>query len=804
MHPAPPISATAAPAPTLKKTGTKRSAPQGSPHVCNDCHRQYSRPEHLARHIQTHTLGKRFPCPVCGKAFARTDLLRRHTQNHQNNDGTKKRRTGSAAANTGRDDDLHAQFTDFLCGIMFESNDSESHSFDESTFPALNFCSDVSLELNEADYGLMDYLNLNLELPPDSQSLNSHEEAANLVKLRREMSSIWSNDDKRFATEAEENPWGSNQAHLDVGGDTDCSLSAMEESRKKLYTVFSDKVALSGRDGVLGLVLATCKNGEMVQKVSTTFPSLETMDGFVHMFLASHFCEVSNFIHFPTLKLKDQLPDWLATVVACGAVRTSAPTIQRFGFAVQNSVRVSIALKLENRGDITSHMGLLQSTVLLQDLGLWSGYRSKIVAAESYLSFPVSVLRSKNRYRRAAYPHVEVHADDEGQVLEEKWKTWYNRESWKRIVFHCYVRDAQWSIHCGTNPLMSYCELALPLPEPSELWLAKTATEWKRLYLKILADRPKRVPCLGDLMRDITVLTANLEYLDVQFTISIYLSTMWSLIHEYNQLSSVHGSRSFSNRNLAGSNSNTLLSERHQELYKELRTFRQLHVQWGAKVAMSPQQNMMLHLLMMHLHVCIEDINMFLGHGGEELMRQAYPSLKQWSESTEAREALWHAAQTLRYAKMFPPCTLRDFWVIALFQAGLTIWVYGIVTSASKRKQRQAVGGLRRSGSMASSRPVPRIPGRFMNEPLFLDGEDGTAVMRYLSMGQGQPLIRGPARGSKVEGSVQASPNDPRDCIDAVREILVSNYTDKMEQLPTLAMNLKLMMEHLSRVGARV
>jgi uncharacterized Zn-finger protein len=49
---------------------------------CADCQRRYSRPEHLARHIQTHTLGKRFFCDICTKAFARADLLKRHAANH--------------------------------------------------------------------------------------------------------------------------------------------------------------------------------------------------------------------------------------------------------------------------------------------------------------------------------------------------------------------------------------------------------------------------------------------------------------------------------------------------------------------------------------------------------------------------------------------------------------------------------------------------------------------------------------------------------------------------------------------------
>lgn len=69
-------------------------------YACRDCGRSYSRPEHLVRHVQTHTLGRRFVCDICQKSFARKDLLRRHVANHANDSPKKRRRT--TAPGTGR------------------------------------------------------------------------------------------------------------------------------------------------------------------------------------------------------------------------------------------------------------------------------------------------------------------------------------------------------------------------------------------------------------------------------------------------------------------------------------------------------------------------------------------------------------------------------------------------------------------------------------------------------------------------------------------------------------------------------
>lgn len=65
-------------------------------YACGDCGRRYSRPEHLQRHVQTHTLGRRFACSICGKSFARADLKKRHESNHDNDSSKKRRRTDTS------------------------------------------------------------------------------------------------------------------------------------------------------------------------------------------------------------------------------------------------------------------------------------------------------------------------------------------------------------------------------------------------------------------------------------------------------------------------------------------------------------------------------------------------------------------------------------------------------------------------------------------------------------------------------------------------------------------------------------
>ena len=44
------------------------------------------------------------------------------------------------------------------------------------------------------------------------------------------------------------------------------------------------------------------------------------------------------------------------------------------------------------------------------------------------------MMRYRAKFQRSAYPVIVVDPADEGDILEEKWKLWHQRESWKRLV----------------------------------------------------------------------------------------------------------------------------------------------------------------------------------------------------------------------------------------------------------------------------------------------------------------------------------------------------------------------------------
>ena len=51
---------------------------------CSVCHRTFTKPAHLQRHVRTHVSEKPFACEHCSKPFARTDALHRHIRTVHN------------------------------------------------------------------------------------------------------------------------------------------------------------------------------------------------------------------------------------------------------------------------------------------------------------------------------------------------------------------------------------------------------------------------------------------------------------------------------------------------------------------------------------------------------------------------------------------------------------------------------------------------------------------------------------------------------------------------------------------------
>ncbi|KAL2199228.1 hypothetical protein P885DRAFT_31719 [Corynascus similis CBS 632.67] len=447
------------------------------------------------------------------------------------------------------------------------------------------------------------------------------------------------------------------------------------------------------------------------------------------------------------------------------------------------------------------------------------------------------MMRYRGRFGRSAYPDIVIHPSDEGEELEEKWRKWHQLESWKRLVFHTYLRDAQVSMTQLNNPSMSYAELTLPLPYSKDLWFARNAEEFKARYLESGANS-SRTPSLGDLLRDISSLSTNNSPLDMQFAISIYLHALWSLIWEYRQLASVYYPTTTTATTTTTTDTNTssnLLDSRRAELVTRLGSlYHHLQIQKTRQNTLAPDSLppllLLYHFLLFNLHTPLPDLQLFSGKEGEEQARRVYPSLQRWAGSIDARRALWHAAQVLKAARAFPRGTLQDFWSVAVCHAVLGVWGWSVVDRASSISSPASndSSSLRqwRGNGVGHDGHVGQDAGRDRGEEVvtvsglvYLDGEDESGdvlhdptVRAWIGYGQGRPAIHGMQQKQQQQQQQQrfadsrGNPEpclfeDPRACAGLAQEILRANFVGVCESLPPLTENIIVVLKQLEKAG---
>jgi hypothetical protein len=217
---------------------------------------------------------------------------------------------------------------------------------DNQGLAVLDFCNDTNMELSDMDFGLLDHWNTDgmgaTNVIPAQQETPKSDTSTDRahMHIRQNLVTAWDVSPWRWDPVAKDNAFGE-QGNLPVSKKDVASIQA-QTSKGGLRRVIDQKLDFAARDGVLALVLGACQPDTMSSRISGSFPSSDLLDTMLHVFLNSHTNQVSDYIHFPTFKLNEQEPEWIAGAAAAGAVLTPIPTLRKFGYALQESVRIVI------------------------------------------------------------------------------------------------------------------------------------------------------------------------------------------------------------------------------------------------------------------------------------------------------------------------------------------------------------------------------------------------------------------------------------------------------------------------------
>jgi Fungal specific transcription factor domain len=429
-------------------------------------------------------------------------------------------------------------------------------------------------------------------------------------------------------------------------------------------------------------------------------------------------------------------------------------------------------MQLDENNAATRELSMLQTAWLQNEIGLWSDSRRKIEIAEACTQANATVLRRSGKFKRSPYPPIDVCEEDSGEVVEKKWLQWTQQESLKRIQYHAFLHDSRVSLALHVSPVISYTELHLPLPACRELWAAETAEQWKRAYLARNLGPIPRVVSLTEALQDMSSITPCRSQLDVHYSALILLHGLWSIVWEYRQLNSIGGVQSKYWNGL-------VLSSRHAELCSALQQYRLDSLKWGI---LCPRVRIVLELISLHLHMSLEELQLYAGKENIEEAQKVYHSARQWFDSPASRQAVWHAGQVLRAAACFSSGSLYDFFVIAVYHASMAFWSFGVVG----RSDGMPAASLMNMGSHAQQRNYPLI---------FLDEEETLDLPGFVAQARGVPGLTGKnGRFIPLENT--------RAVMEHIAELLSSNWRPGSQ--PPLVDSVRRLVLDLGKAAKRV
>jgi len=396
-----------------------------------------------------------------------------------------------------------------------------------------------------------------------------------------------------------------------------------------------------------------------------------------------------------------------------------------------------------------------------------------------------------------------------------------------------FQHDTDSSLALMINPLVSYAEVVVELPCCNELWSATNKDRWKTAFLS--SQQQQTSSQNGNLYTSTPLTSSSSSSLtiadcidnptwhistDVLTASLAYLSVVWRLAWEYLQLASLQKKSKPQRWNAY------LLAARHEELVKLLSRFR-LSLD-DVPPSISNSHCMMVFMraehISLHIHAPFEDILRFAGMEGPEQSRLAYDAVVvDWLRSEDARKAVCHAGQILRYARTATRMRIQGPLAVIVFHASLVLWLYGMmypeslansVANGDRGSAVQAAGGVGvNNGELGVYGGTPsaqqqqqsqmQISEDLRARPLVLvDDDENGAVQRFIQFDRGAPAIQRrksdfAADGSAVPPTQKISLFEPDGVMEAIVDILSQNHPPKSK--PPLVENLIQVLSELAK-----
>ncbi|KAG2001420.1 hypothetical protein GB937_010154 [Aspergillus fischeri] len=535
------------------------------------------------------------------------------------------------------------------------------------------------------------------------------------------------------------------------------SLTPQSAEDANSQSTTDQSLDLHSRDKILGIVLSQMK--QPISAVLSSFPSAQLLDSLIRYYLTAPFSTASTWIHRATFRPRLVCPELLLAMAAAGAVLTPDPSLRKLGFAMQEVVRLQLPSVFEGNNTTIRDLHLHQAYLLYLEIGLWSGNSRKIEISEAFRQPLLTMVRRGGNFHHSAYPPLPARLEESGQSLEDTWRAWVYKEAYKRLVYRLFRLEAQVSMALFTGPLITYVEMGPPLPAPSYLWEASSASQWKEAYHSSPLPSTGRIRTLSECVANLDLLETSRRVADIRLACGAVMHCIWGLVWEFRQLSSLlNGHSRYWDNDL-------LMAARHGQLSRILECFR---------MGYRDEVPVQLHFIMMHMYVSLEEVET-LATSDDASRAWEQPALGDWFKIEHSRHAIWHAGQVVRGIKGLPLQGLRDFMAIALYHASLTLWAYGVVFFHNMDNHSQ------------------QLAGPTLQHKIWLDGVESEDIQCFITLHRGIPVLQGLGHAEET-----VFVGDPQAVLETMIKVMQQNHHHETStQTPPLVDNLVHLLEKL-------
>ncbi|KAH7121389.1 hypothetical protein EDB81DRAFT_229048 [Dactylonectria macrodidyma] len=459
--------------------------------------------------------------------------------------------------------------------------------------------------------------------------------------------------------------------------------------------------------------------------VISSFPSTQLLEDLANVFLSVEGEALGSFIHSGTCDINTLRTELLLSMVAGGARLIALEPVWKLGLVLQEVIRIAITEKIEEDNSLSRHPQAWKGMLICLEIGAFSGFRRKTEIALSFLQPLVTMMTWARVFQPDGYDTIAPQMDDSDEALQAKWCRWAEQEALKRLLVHTFLFDSQLAIAHTKNPLLSPAQMQFPLPAAPELWHAPTAQAWRDAYVRLNESSSHKSVLVVDIFRDSGLLGELSPLNDRALCTLAACHRVGHEVWHYRQQMRLR------TRN-RGADRLSVLGSLRWDLYEDLAMLQSLR---ELNDECTPSITMTIELLSMLLHVDLEDVQVYCGKSSPDEARKAIPRMAAWVSDPESRIAVWHAGQVFRVARAFDKAKLRDFYAMALYQAALTLWAYGMAYGSF------IMTGEKVTASLSQVSGGNLVFGARSNPTVFLDGDDERLAVPFKRLAHGTPGI---------------------------------------------------------------